>query len=393
MVHYEEYRRAAQFLEVLQTLSVFRRSESVVFRSESGEIVGRMAMVLGRVCAGVEIDGQVYLDQAFRTEAPEYAAALVASLGGDGLSPEQAELLGQPRLSDRVALGGLTARAIRCLAARCYPDSLAILPPQPRSQLPVSAVPSFTPSELLLAAGRRSGLALDNLAVRLYGTPPGPAAAQERWLFEMQPATGLQPAAWPWPVMTTRISTRRIEDIALFGELAQQLLPRLQERGSLISPQLVHARILQLDRRLLYQVCTERYATILVYDVAQLESVLRSLDELVNLGPRSLDAVPLPSDSVPELVPVSDSPDVGPAVCPDVSQTVSIIDAEIPLAAPSPQARRSDPALSLICAKERDSEAERKVASHALDGDVRARAQGYVSRPQVWARTTADVRR
>lgn len=396
MVHYEEYRRAAQFLEVLQTLSVFRRSESVVFRSESSEVVGRLAMVSGRVCAGVEIDGQLYLDQAFRTEAPQYAAALAAALadalGGEALTPEQAELLAQPSLSDRVALGGLTARAIRCLAARCYPDSLTILPPQPRSGLPGSAVPSFTPSELLLAAGRRSGLVLDNLAVRLYGTPPGPAAAQERWLFEMQPAVGVQPAPWPWPVMTTRISTRRIEDIALFGELAQQLIPRLQERSSGMSPQPVHARVLQLDRRLLYQICTERYATILVYDVAQLESVLRSLDELVNQGPRSLEAVPLPSDSVPELVPVADSADAEPAVCPDVSQTVSIIDAEIPLA-PPPPAHRSDPALSLILSKERDSEAERKVASHALDGGVRVRAQGYVSRPQAAAKSAADVRR
>lgn len=388
MVHYEEYRRVSQFLEVLQTLSVFRRSESVVFRDEGSEIVGRLSMEAGRVCFGVEIDRKVYLDQAFRDEAPQYATALLASLAGEGCTETQAELLLQPSLSDRVALCALTGRAIRCLAARCYPDSLTILPPQPPGRL---TVPGFSPSELLLAAGRQGSLAFDDLAVRMYGTPPAPV--QERWLFEMQPASESHASPWPWPVMTTRIATRRIEDLALFGELAQQLIPRGQERrSSAVSPS-VQARILRLDRRLLYQICTANYVTILVYDLAQMEPVLQSLDELVRRGPQLLDEKrELPAPERPELgqVPAPEPP--GPEPSADASQTVSIVDAEIPLAAPAAQLtgkRISDTNLSLVGPRAAGAE----VAHRALDSGVRTRAQAFVSRPASAVRNTADVRR
>lgn len=400
MVHYEEYRRAAQLLEVLQTLSVFRRSESLVFRDENREIVGRLGMAAGRVCFGVELDRKVYVDQIFREEAPQYALALEASLAGEECTEAQAELLQQPSLGDHVALCALTGRAIRCLAARCFPDALTILPPQSRSLL---TAPSFAPSELLLAAGRQGELALDDLAVRMYGTPP--ALVQERWLFEMQPAAERHLLSWPWPVMTTRIATRRIEDIALFGQLAQQLIPREQERRSAIAVPSVQARVLRLDRRLLFQICTADYVAILIYDIAQLEVVLQALDELVKSGPQGLDrrlaAEATPTLELPELEPAA-APEPRLSAAPHaacLSQTVSIVDAEIPLAPPAGPLtgkRISDTNLAVIGPREPDP----AVAQHALDGGVRTRALSYaeprrsfISRPTAAARSTADVRR
>lgn len=268
-----EYEQFAAFLDVIERLSARHRAESIAFRDGSGNVIGLLTLEGGMVRFGVQLLGRVYIDEVFVNEAPRHATALQKILNRASLTKAEKELLADFSPPYHAALCGLTARALRKLAFLLDPAKQSgrrLENGLPQLRLLNLA---FTPVELMLAAGRRGNLRTEDVAVRLYMSPP--AHVEECWLFEWQ----LDEAANPWPVQTNRLAERRVSNIAVYAELGQQSARHMAARRRLGDRSLRWAQLLHFGEHFFYLVSSARYLSLLLYEQAHLGRILRSMED------------------------------------------------------------------------------------------------------------------
>lgn len=260
-------------LLVIERVAALPRVRALTFYSSADTLVGRVNLDGGLVGIGAQVEGRVHIDDTFARDAAPVTAMLRKRLLGDPLSvPEHLQLHNIPLIARR-ALCGVTARALREIAQRC---DLAKIRLVEGDELPARGSEerySFSVVELLLAAGRVETMRYADAAARLYETPPG--SPDERWLFEWQPDL----ASGPWPIMTTRMAERRTNTVAQLGILAQALarpLAREHREGRCAAPK---AAISTTDLHAYYTVVTDHYVALLVYPLAQLEKLIKSLED------------------------------------------------------------------------------------------------------------------
>lgn len=249
-----------------------RLKERLMLLQPGGDVAGAVILEGGQIHCGAQLFSQYPVDAILRRDAPQLAEVIAKILRGRDLAATTAELSPPLPLTHQAALCGMTARTLRRLAAVYQPGAEVIGELNHERPLLGALKVTFSPLELLLAAGRRGPICREDLAVHLYGSPP--ARADERWLFEWQQDT-LSPE--PWPIMTTRIDMRQFSTATSIGRLGQGLLAL---RGAHTKPDA--ARVPRLSCwRFADQACvllsTARYATLLIYAAERFERILPRL--------------------------------------------------------------------------------------------------------------------
>lgn len=278
--------------EILERVATLRWVKSLGFHNTSGQQIGALSLEGGLVRFGVQVEGQPYCDDAFVREAAPFTGLLTKLLQRAPITPEEIQRLhGMPLLLRRT-LRSVTARALRRLALlsdlsqlRASEKDLDGAPP------PSSLHLSFPPVELMLAAGGSGAVRYADLAARMYETPPD--LAKERWLFEFQVG---DPIA-PWPIMTTRMAERKANTVTQFGLLGQSLARHIvaTRHGNTRRP--LAAEVVVTADHAYYVISTDRYLTLLIYESAHTERLLRSM-EISVLGSGELHRVDAPAPSL-----------------------------------------------------------------------------------------------
>lgn len=287
--YYEGFRRLSMLLLVVERVAALPRVRALAFYSSAGTLVGRVNLDGGLVGIGTQVEGQVYIDESFARDAAPVTPMLRKRLLGEALSVSEHLQLHNIPLIARRALCGVTARALREIAQRCDLAKIRLVEGDERPSRGSEERYSFSVVELLLAAGRIEAMRYGDAAAQLYETPPG--NPDERWLFEWQPDR----ASGPWPIMTTRIAERRTNTVAQLGILAQALarpLAREYREGRSATPK---AALSLTDLHAYYTVVTDRYVALLVYPLAQLEKLIKSLEDFAFSANRSAEKTPTPA--------------------------------------------------------------------------------------------------
>lgn len=275
-----DYGRLTALLELVESRASLGRSELLTLCQFSGEVAGTMMLEDGMVHLGVQLRERVPIDETLHAEAPQLAQAIERVIHRHGLATAAQELAPPLAPPQHAALCGLTTRTLRKLATSAHPGTEVWSEPGRGWPLLRLIKIVFSPLELLLAAGRLGPIDLDDPAVRLYGAPP--SQAEERWLFAWQP-DGRE----LWPIMSTRLSGRRIDSVAAWCALGQRLLRSIVKRPWPADSRR-RATLLWLEQRLCLLWSNDRYATLLVYPASRFEHCLGIFAEL------------LPSLSTPE---------------------------------------------------------------------------------------------
>ena len=282
-----EYSIFAALLELIERRSAARRTESIVFHDGAGNEIARFTIDGKCIRFGIELQGHICIDEIFVSDLPVHARLLQKSIDGILLSAQEAQLIDDILPQESYAFASLTARALWAIARylKASGEEFKLgqsAPPRPRlTNLAFSMV------DLALAAGRRDPIQYDDVAVKLYGTPP--EHDEERWLLERR----VDDAYSPWPILTTQHGERRVAHIATFASFAQLLDGFIRAEGSLGPP---CAQILRFENSVCLIVCTARYVTLLVYHWAQMGRIVRALEQLI----KDMPAVsPAPAQSPP----------------------------------------------------------------------------------------------
>jgi hypothetical protein len=296
--YFAGFRRLSMLLLVIERVAALPRVRALTFYNGADTLVGQVSIEAGLVGSGAQVNGSVYIDEAFAREAAPVAPLMRKLLLGESLSvPEQLRLHNIPLIARR-ALCGVTARALRFIAQHCDLAKMRLVegdePPSRTSEERFC----YSVVELLLAAGRVDAMDYDDAAARIYETPPG--SPDERWLLEWQPDV----ASGPWPLMTTRIGERKTTTVAQLGILAQSLsrpLSRARREGRSAEPR---AALGTTDLHAYYTVVTDRYVALLVYPISQLDKLVKSLEDFAFSAARSLAKSPIPPPaSIPKYTP------------------------------------------------------------------------------------------
>jgi ABC-type molybdenum transport system ATPase subunit/photorepair protein PhrA len=291
------YRRFVTLIERIEKHGSRRQSETLTFRRPGGEIAGVVTVDGGRVRFGARCTGYGPIDETLQQDAPQLADALQQILDCRTLARAGQALIPPLEPSQHAALCGLTARTIRKIAEVCDPGAPADRTSGPAEPLLGLFEVDFTPAELLLAAGRCGAIDRNDPSVRLYGTPPG--HAEERWLFERQP----DELGAPWPIMTTRLSSKGVHALAAGGTLVQLVTgpPSTRSRGaSLRAPQ---ATLIRFEQQLCLLIGTARYITLLIYPAGHTKRVLSAFGDLIA---QADSAEPAPPGLLADLPPAAD---------------------------------------------------------------------------------------
>ncbi len=296
----ENFRLLALLFGVLERIATPGRVKSLLFRDASGQVIGGLTLEGGLVRVGVQVDERPYVDDTFKRELPAHIPQLTKLLHRECLTEADVSRLQNVPLLVRRALRAVTARALRKLSMRADLSQLGVSPLYGRRDKPLGALNYMFPLvELMLAAGSSGSIRYTDIAARAYETPP--TLVLERWIFEWQ----AEDEDCPWPVMTHSMAERQTNAVAQFGQLGQELARhlRLTQRGSRMP-------LLQLaatDEHAYYVISTERYVTLLVYQSAQLERLLQSMQELATSFADSVKmALPtLSTPSVPQPAEIS----------------------------------------------------------------------------------------
>lgn len=282
-----EYSIFVALLELIERRSAARRTESIIFHDGAGNEIARFTIDGKCIRFGIELQGHICIDEIFVSDLPVHAQILQKSIDGILLTMEETQLIDDILPQESYAFASLTARSLWAIARylkasgeefRLGPSA----PPRPRlTNLAFSMV------DLALAAGRRDPIQYDDIAVKLYGTPP--EHDEERWLLERR----VDDAYSPWPILTTQHGERRVAHIATFASFAQLLDGFIRAEGSLGPP---CAQILRFENSVCLIVCTARYVTLLVYHWAQMGRIVRALELLI----KDMPAIsPAPAQSPP----------------------------------------------------------------------------------------------
>ncbi len=275
MVRNTEYSAFLAFLELIERRIAARRTESITFYAASGDEVGRFTLDGDAIRFGVELHGRIFVDEIFTREHPRHAESLKKTIEQKTLTRGEKELLTNISPQEHLAYCGLTARTIRKIARFLKSSSVELRMGETGRPRPRLLELSFPMVELALAAGRRGPIRYDDLAVKLYGSPP--EHAEERWLLERQ-AEDLDS---PWPVMTTRQGERRIATIGSFGALSQLLVSYLGTQSRIGALTVPSAQVVRFAESLCYIVSTERYVTLLIYHFTQTGRIVRALEHFI----------------------------------------------------------------------------------------------------------------
>lgn len=284
-----EYSIFAALLELIERRSAARRTESIIFHDTAGNEVARFTIDGKCIRFGIELQGHICIDDIFVSDLPVHAQILQKSIDRISLTAQETQLIDDILPQESYAFASLTARALWAIARYLKASGEEFKlgqsgPPRPRlTNL------SFSMVDLALAAGRRDPIQYDDVAVKLYGTPP--EHDEERWLLERR----MDDAYSPWPILTTQHEERRVTHIATFASFAQLLDGFIRAEGSLGPP---CAQILRFESSVCLIICTARYVTLLVYHWAQMGRIVRALELLIKDMPA---ASPAPAQSPPAI--------------------------------------------------------------------------------------------
>ena len=282
-----EYSIFAALLELIERRSAARRTESIIFHDTGGNEVARFTIDGKCIRFGIELQGHICIDEIFVSDLPVHAQILQKSIDGIPLTAQETQLIDDILPQESYAFASLTARALWAIARYLKASGEEFKLGQSGPPRPHLTNLSFSMVDLALAAGRRDPIQYDDVAVKLYGTPP--EHDEERWLLERR----MDDAYSPWPILTTQHEERRVAHIATFATFAQLLDGFIRAEGSLGPP---CAQILRFENCVCLIVCTARYVTLLVYHWAQMGRIVRALELLI----KDLPAVsPAPAKSPP----------------------------------------------------------------------------------------------
>lgn len=263
----------------LEKAAIAGQVQSLTFRNPDHQLVGSLMLDGALVRFGVHVEGRPYTDAALLQppSAALHGPLLAKLLARTPLTePERQRLLAAPLLVRR-AQRDLTARALRKLAGLCDLSQLRVFTVGPSRQQSAAALHyAFRPVELLLAAGSSGNIRYGDPAARYYELPP--PLAEERWLFEWQPGE----PSWPWPVLAPGLADRTSEAVSQLSQLGERLAGYLHfiqsrsERGG------VSAAVFSSEDHSYYVVSTRQYLTLLIYPVAQHDSLLVSMQRLAS---------------------------------------------------------------------------------------------------------------
>lgn len=296
--YFEGFRRLSMLLLVIERVAALPRVRALTFLNGADTLVGQVSIEAGLVGIGAQVNGSVYIDEAFAREAAPVAPLMRKLLLGESLNvTEQLRLHNIPLIARR-SLCGVTARALRFIAQHCDLAKIRLIESdEPQSRTSEERF-CYSVVELLLAAGRVDAMDYDDAAARIYETPPG--SPDERWLLEWQPDVG----SGPWPLMTTCTSERKTATVAQLAVLAQSLsrpLSRARRDGRNSEPR---AALSTTDLHAYYTVVTDRYVALLVYPISQSDKLLKSLEDFAFSAARPLAKNPIPPPaSIPKYTP------------------------------------------------------------------------------------------
>lgn len=349
-----DFQQLSRLLAVVEGFATAGRCQRLRFHSAKGQPVGSLVLDGGSIHFGVELAGQPYIDPIFASEVPPQSALLIKSLHGEPLTATESLRLNQLPLRARRAIRAVTARAMLQLAWLCDPAARAV-GTQPAVDAGTSPLRiSFSPSELMLAAGAAGDIPLDDPAVIEFETPPLPP--KERWLFV---CPGDDPGR-PWPVMARLQSVLRVSHIIDKGRFCEQLIGHL---ASLVSEPLTPgpaALLFTFDSQLHYVVKTVGYVALMIYPLDQHRRLQAALDTMrqrsrwlvVQISEGAIlssQQSPIPAPSLvghtPPALPRAESPRAEPLPA-ESPRAESPRAASLPAESPRAEPPRAEPATS-----------------------------------------------